>query len=126
MRRLLVDTNVVVWLLLGDRESVSDGARIALEDEGNEISVSAVSTWEIAIKRSVGKLSIENRWASALTQLGFDPMPITSQHAAHVEGLPWHHRDPFDRLLIAQALLEERALVSSDARLSAYGVDVLW
>lgn len=126
MKRLLLDTNVVVWLLLGDRGSVTDVARKALEEGGNSVSVSAVSVWEIAIKRSIGKLSIEDRWASALTRLGFDPMPITSLHAEHVDGLPWHHRDPFDRLLISQALLEDRAIVSADARLSAYGVEVLW
>lgn len=126
MKRLLLDTNVVVWLLLGDRGSVTDVARKALEEGGNAVSVSAVSVWEIAIKRSIGKLSIEDRWASALTRLGFDPMPITSLHAEHVDGLPWHHRDPFDRLLISQALLEDRAIVSADARLSAYGVEVLW
>jgi len=126
MKRLLLDTNVVVWLLLGDRGSVTDVARKALEEGGNAVSVSAVSVWEIAIKRSIGRLSIEDRWASALTRLGFDPMPVTSQHAEHVEGLPWHHRDPFDRLLISQALLEDRAIVSADSRLSAYGVEVLW
>ncbi len=126
MRRLLLDTNVVVWLLLGDRESVSAEAVEALADERNAVSVSAVSVWEIAIKRSVGKLLIEDGWARALTRLGFDPMPVTAEHAEHVEHLPWHHRDPFDRLLIAQASLENSALISADERLSAYDVELLW
>lgn len=126
MRRLLLDTNVVVWLLLGDRASVTDQAQEALQEERNSVSVSAVSVWEIAIKRSLGKLVIEDQWARALTRLGFDPMPVTAQHAEHVEHLPWHHRDPFDRLLISQASLEERALVSADARLAVYGVDLVW
>lgn len=126
MKRLLVDTNVVVWLLLGDRKSVSDDARTALEDEGNAVSVSAVSVWEIAIKRSLGKLRIEDGWARALARLGFDPMTVTALHAQHVEHLPWHHRDPFDRLLISQASLESHGLVSADPRLAAYGVDVIW
>jgi PIN domain nuclease of toxin-antitoxin system len=126
VRRLLLDTNVVVWLLLGDRASVTDQAQEALQEERNSVSVSAVSVWEIAIKRSLGKLVIEDQWARALTRLGFDPMPVTAQHAEHVEHLPWHHRDPFDRLLISQASLEERALVSADARLAVYGVDLVW
>ena len=126
MRQLLLDTNVVVWLLLGDRKSVTDAAQEALKDVSNSVSVSAVSVWEIAIKRSLGKLVIEDTWARALGRLGFEPMPITAMHAERVEQLPWHHRDPFDRLLIAQASLEGCALVTADPRLAAYGVDVVW
>lgn len=126
MKRLLLDTNVVLWLLLGDRKAVSDEAQAALADERNAISVSAVSVWEIAIKRSLGNLSIGDRWARALTTLDFDPMPVTAQHAEHVEHLPWHHRDPFDRLLVAQAQFENHTLVSADARMAAYEVEVLW
>lgn len=126
MRRLLLDTNVVVWLLLGDRGSVTDMAAEALADERNAVSVSAVSVWEIAIKRSLGRLVIEDGWTKTLGRLGFDPMPMTALHAEHVEHLPWHHRDPFDRMLIAQASVETHALVSADLRLAAYGVDVVW
>lgn len=126
MTRLLLDTNVAVWLLLGDRASVSGDAETALMDERNVISLSAVSVWEIAIKRSLGKLRIDPGWAKALTRLDLDPMPITSEHAERVEHLPWHHRDPFDRLLVAQATLEDHALVSADPRLAAYGIDVIW
>ncbi len=126
MRGLLLDTNVVVWLLLGQRPSVTQTARDALEDERNVVAVSAVSVWEIAIKRSLRKLHIEDGWARALTRLRFDAMPVTAEHAERVTHLPWHHRDPFDRLLIAQASLEDRALVSADARLSAYGVERVW
>ena len=126
MKRLLLDTNVAIWLLLGDRASVSDKAANALANERNAISISAVSVWEIAIKRSLGKLSIEDGWARALTRLDFDPLPVTAQHAERVEQLPWHHRDPFDRLLVAQASLEDHALVSADPRMAAYGVEVVW
>lgn len=124
--RLLLDTNVVVWLLLGDRHAVSDQAHQALADERNAISVSSVSVWEIAIKRSLGKLRIEDRWARTLARLDLEPLPVTARHAERVEHLPWHHRDPFDRLLVAQAALEEHALVSADPRLAAYEVDVIW
>lgn len=126
MTRLLVDTNVVVWLLLGDRASVSDTAQDALKDERNAVAVSAVSVWEIAIKRSLGKLRIEDGWATTLARLDLDPMPITARHAERVEQLPWHHRDPFDRLLVAQAALEDHALVTADARMTAYDVETVW
>lgn len=126
MTRLLLDTNVVVWLLLGDRKSVSTPAVEALEDTTNSVAVSAVSVWEIAIKRSIGKLQIEDGWAKALARLGFEPMMITSLHAEQVESLPWHHRDPFDRLLVSQALSERHALVTADGELSAYGVELVW
>lgn len=126
MRGLLVDTNVVVWLLLGDRPRVSETARLALEDERNRVAVSAATVWEIAVKRSVGKLTIEDGWSRALARLGFDALPVTSIHAEAVEYLPWHHRDPFDRLLVAQASTEGLHLVTSDARLAAYGVELVW
>ncbi len=126
MKRLLLDTNVAVWLLLGDRDSVSGAAQRALADEQNTISLSAVSVWEIAIKRSLGKLQVESGWGRALTRLDFDPMPVTSEHAEQVEHLPWHHRDPFDRLLIAQAKHEGHAIVTADARMAAYDVEVVW
>lgn len=125
MRRLLLDTNVALWLL-GKHARVSKAAVEALEDEQNEIALSAASVLEIAIKRSIGKLTVADGWAAALHRLDFDPLPVTSLHAVAVEGLPWHHRDPFDRLLVAQALVEDRVLVSADPRLAAYGVEVLW
>ena len=126
MRRLLLDTNVALWLVLDERARVSNAAVTALEEEWNEITLSAVSVWEIAIKRSSGKLRVADDWAAALRRLDFDPLPVTALHAEAVERLPWHHRDPFDRMLVAQALVEDCVLVSADSRLRAYDVDVLW
>ena len=74
----------------------------------------------------MGKLTIAEGWAAALARLGFDPLPVTALHAEAVERLPWHHRDPFDRLLVAQASVDGHALVSADRRLAAYHVDVVW
>lgn len=126
MSGFLLDTNVVVWLLLGDRDRIATKTAAILEDERNDIGVSAASVWEIAIKRSLGKLTIEGGWARTLARLGFRPIPVTALHAEAVEHLPWHHRDPFDRLLVAQASTEERVLVSADQRLESYGIDILW
>ena len=126
MSSLLLDTNVVIWLLLGDRDSVTGHAEEAMLDEDNPIFVSAVVHWEIAVKRSLGRLEIGDGWAKAIARLGFIQMPITSRHSAAVEHLPWHHRDPFDRLLIAQAQTEDQVLVSADTRIPLYDVEVLW
>ena len=126
MRRLLLDTEVAVWLLLGDRTRVSTAAVQALEDTSSEVALSAASVWEIAIKRSLGKVTLPDGWTEALRRLRFQPMPVTAIHAAAVEHLPWHHRDPFDRLLVAQAAVERCALVTADNRLAAYPVETLW
>jgi PIN domain nuclease of toxin-antitoxin system len=122
---LLLDTNVVVWLLIGDRSAVSKRAVEALTGE-EPVLVSAVSVWEIAIKRSLGKLRLADGWQAALKRLDFVQLPITSLHAEAVEHLPWHHRDPFDRLLVAQATVERCQLVTADARLADYAITTIW
>lgn len=124
--RYLLDTNVVVWLLLGDRSAVPSTVSATISNPVAEPLVSAASVWEIAIKRSLGKLVIDPSWARALTRLDLTPLPVTAEHAARVEDLPWHHRDPFDRLLIAQTDVEDATLVTSDRQLDAYGVPTLW
>jgi PIN domain nuclease of toxin-antitoxin system len=126
VKRLLLDTNVAVWLLLGARDRVSPNAVQALEDSNNAVALSAVSVWEIAIKRSLGKVTLPDYWVGTLRHLSFDPMPVTAIHTAAVESLPWHHRDPFDRLLVAQASVERCALVTADRRLGAYPVETVW
>lgn len=124
--RYLLDTNVVVWLLLGDRSAVPSIVSATISNPVAEPLVSAASVWEIAIKRSLGKLVIDPSWARALTRLDLTPLPVTAEHAARVEDLPWHHRDPFDRLLIAQTDVEDATLVTADRQLDAYGVPTLW
>lgn len=124
--RLLLDTNVVVWLLTGDRNAIPQTVVTRLTDPDATVLLSAASVWEIAIKRSLGKLTIGSDWGVQLTALDFIPLPVDTCHAAAVESLPWHHRDPFDRLLVAQAVVEDASLVTADRDIPRYGVRTLW
>lgn len=122
--KLLLDTHVALWWLAGD--PVGEEAERQLGDPTNRVLLSAAVVWEIAIKRSLGKLEAPPDLVQVLTEAGAAATPITLEHAAAVEHLPPHHRDPFDRLLIAQATVERAAIVSADSELSAYDVPVVW
>lgn len=121
---LLLDTHAFIWWSAVDPRLI-EGARAAIANPGNRVIVSAVSIWEIAIKRATGKLVFDDDILQVLTQTGFDSLDITPAHAAAVGALPMHHADPFDRLLVAQARAERLVLVSQDRRLLPYGVPIL-
>ena len=121
MARLLLDTHAALWAL-AEPEALSSPARMALEDAGNEVFVSVVSAWEIAIKRALGKLEAPDDLEGALRMQGFEPLLMTFRHAARAGSLPPHHSDPFDRMLVAQAEAEGLVLVTRDARIPLYGV----
>ncbi len=123
--KLLLDTHAALWWLADDAR-LGPGAERHLSDETNRILLSAVVIWEVAIKRSLGKLQAPTGLAPTLLAAGAHPLAITLDHAAAVESLPWHHRDPFDRLLVAQALTEGAAIVSQDDRMQPYGVPLVW
>jgi PIN domain nuclease of toxin-antitoxin system len=123
--RLLLDTHTALWFLL-DQDQLGANANRVLDDRTNEILLSAVVPWEIAIKRGLGKLEAPADYLEQLLSYDVVPLPITLAHAAAVETLPDHHRDPFDRLLIAQALTERSTIVTNDTRIRAYDVPVLW
>lgn len=125
MSRLLLDTHVLLWWLIDDA-ALSAPARDALAEPANEPLVSAASVWEIAIKQSLGKLTAPDDLLDRIAEQGFVWLPINAAHAWHVRGLPLHHRDPFDRLLIAQALTERLPIITTDARFEDYGVEVHW
>jgi PIN domain nuclease of toxin-antitoxin system len=122
--RLLLDTHVLLWAL-GLPEELRPDARRAIADPSNDVLVSTASAWEIAIKRALGRLDAPDDLAEALEVVGFDELPIRLEHALAVERLPPHHRDPFDRMLIAQALSEGLTIVTRDPRFAAYGVPLL-
>jgi PIN domain nuclease of toxin-antitoxin system len=126
--RLLLDSHAFLWWVRGD-PGLTRRARAAIADTGNDCFVSHASVWEMAIKASVGKLklpaTVERFVVEHCDANGFGLLPITLAHVAAVEALPFHHRDPFDRLLVAQARHEGMALVSRDQSLAAYGVAIL-
>jgi PIN domain nuclease of toxin-antitoxin system len=120
--RFLLDTHLVLWVpVSGPR--ISRSARTILNDPENSFSFSAVSIWEIAIKRSIGKLDqgIDSRTIRReLIEMEYEELAVLGQHAVAVEGLPWIHKDPFDRLLIAQAVVEEITLLTVDSTIARY------
>jgi PIN domain nuclease of toxin-antitoxin system len=123
--KLLLDTHALLWFIAGSA-SLSASARSLIEDAANEKFVSIASIWETAIKASVGKMTLSAPFNSLFPhQLqinGFDLLPIKVEHASIITTLPFHHRDPFDRLLIAQAIEEKLSLVSVDDIFDEYGI----
>ena len=126
--RVLLDTHAFLWFLAGD-ERLSRKALEAMSDENAELFVSAASVWEMAIKASLGRLHLPLPVAYYVAEKihdGFQVMPIDWVHAAAVQKLPFHHRDPFDRLMIAQAQIEKLPLVSGDSTFQKYGIRLIW
>jgi PIN domain nuclease of toxin-antitoxin system len=118
---LLLDTHALLWWL-DDPQLLSKAARKVIGDGRNTVYVSAAVVWEIAIKRVLGKLDAPDDIEAAMIANRFLPLPITIPHALAAEALPPHHRDPFDRLLIAQASYEGFKFVSRDSHVARYGV----
>jgi PIN domain nuclease of toxin-antitoxin system len=123
--KLLLDTHAALWFLSGD-DRLSENARRQLTDDTNRILLSAAVVWEVAIKRELGKLTVPDEYLSLLLDAGVQPLPVSLEHAAAVEQLPPHHRDPFDRMLVSQARAEDAALVSRDEALRPYDVTLIW
>ncbi len=123
MSQLLLDTHVALWWLVDERLEVE--AREAIADPANRVLVSIVSAWEVAIKQGLGRLVVREDYLEVLQDVGVDLLGLTREHVRGVSGLPQHHRDPFDRMLVAQAQEEGLTLVSRDRRLSLYDVPVL-
>ena len=123
--KLLLDTHAALWWLSDDTRLGDTSAQL-MTDASNQVLLSAVVVWEVAIKRSLGKLEAPGNLAATLLGAGAQALPIGVDHAEAIGELPWHHRDPFDRLLVAQAQIEQAVLVSDDEALAPYGVPMLW
>jgi PIN domain nuclease of toxin-antitoxin system len=125
--RLLLDTQIAVWALTGSKR-LGKAAGDLIEDPANEVFVSTATVWEIAIKHALarGDMPVSGTRAAALfAQAGYRELPVAWRHAAAVEGLPGIHADPFDRILLAQAMSEPMRLLSRDATVARYGAVVL-
>ncbi|MGH7678482.1 MAG: type II toxin-antitoxin system VapC family toxin [Gemmatimonadaceae bacterium] len=120
--RILLDTHVLIWW--DENARLSRAARSAIES-ADQVYVSAVSGWEIALKASLGRLRPTRTVADAIEDSQFEELPLRLQHTEALLELPWHHRDPFDRVLIAQALSERLTIVSRDRAFSAYDVPLI-
>ncbi|VAX25899.1 Death on curing protein, Doc toxin [hydrothermal vent metagenome] len=121
---LLLDTHVLIWSL-ENNATLSDIAREAIVDGENVVFVSAVSVWEISVKQTLGKLSVPDNLISEIQLHRFTPLEIGFHHAKLAGELPPIHKDPFDRMLIAQAMLEKLQLVTRDSFMSQYDVKIL-
>jgi PIN domain nuclease of toxin-antitoxin system len=123
--RLLLDTHALLWALEGSRR-LSRAARSAIEDPANEVLVSAVSAWEIASKKAMGRLSVPGDLIEAIDEAGFVRRSLGFAEARRLADLPGHHNDPFDRMLVAHALEEGSAIVTKDVQIARYPVATFW
>lgn len=122
--RLLLDTHVALWWL-NDPARLDPIARTAIGAGDNEVRVSAASVWEVAIKTATGRLAAPTPFVAALGSAGIEELPVRWTHADRVMSLPDHHRDPFDRILMAQALEEDMVIVTRDAAIARYAVPTM-
>jgi PIN domain nuclease of toxin-antitoxin system len=126
---LLLDTHAFLWFCQDD-PALSATAKSLIEDPNNRKLVSVASCWEIAIKAGLKKLTLGEPSSTyipaALARTAFEVLAITVEHATRVESLPPHHKDPFDRLLVVQAMIENAAVVSVDSQLDAYSISRYW
>jgi len=125
----LLDSHTLLWYTLGEAQLSGTASKLIL-DPANEIFISPASYWEIAIKISIGKLTLHQPYEdfvdACLNQYGFTILPITPKHTGALTTMPFHHKDPFDRLLVAQALVEDIPIVSIDTVLDQYGIKRIW
>jgi PIN domain nuclease of toxin-antitoxin system len=124
----LLDTHTFIWFINGEKE-LSDTARKAIEHKNATNFLSTASLWEIAIKLSIGKLKLRTPFADVPGQIrnnGFQLLPITFEDTLQLSGLPFHHRDPFDRMIIVQGLTNQLTIISKDGQFAEYGVPTLW
>lgn len=127
--KLLLDTHCFLWWFANDRR-LGESARERVSDSGNDVYLSAASSWEIAIKVALGKLTLpetpEVYVPSRLASQAISGLAIEHVHALRVASLPMHHQDPFDRLIVAQAQVEKLPILTADENIAAYEVDAIW
>ena len=125
---LLLDTHTLIWLLEGDNQ-LSKKAIEVIENPENSSFISSATLWEMAIKISIGKLTMSissQELPKLIWENGIEILPLEVEHYLKVSCLPFHHNDPFDRIIISQALLEQMVIVGKDQHFQAYGVQIIW
>lgn len=120
----LLDTHVLLWWLTDD-PSLSQTARNCIANPAHKIFVSAVTIWEVMVKQALGKLTLPDNFVATIAENGFEALPITFEHALKIAHLPFHHHDPFDRLLIAQAMEHGLTLITHDEKIYLYSLKCL-
>ena len=127
--KILLDTHAFIWICTGN-ERLSSAARETILDSRSRLHLSVASWWEMCVKISIGKLGLHPRWSTVfkreMQNNEIEWLPVRPEHCERVATLPFHHRDPFDRMLVAQALQEKMSILSADENLRAYNVKVLW
>lgn len=118
--KFLLDTHVLLWWL-ENNPALPATARNLIADPNNTIFISAVTMWEIGLKQSIGKLTLPANFEERLAKEGFEALPLSAAHTRLIASLPWHHRDPFDRMLVAQAQAANLKLLTVDEMIAAYG-----
>ena len=124
MKRLLLDTHVFIWWMSGSANLGSMAIK-QISDPENKVFISAVSVWEMMIKRQLGNLECPDNLDSIIEELGFEQLNISAQHAVQTGHLPMHHKDPFDRMLIAQSQVDGLQIITKDERFSDYQVSLI-
>ena len=122
--KLLLDTHTLIWWLAND-STLSQVAKKAISNPDNLVFISAASAWEMAIKKSLGKLDVPDDLAIQIKNHNFQPLSITINHGLAIEKLPYHHNDPFDRMIIAQAICESMTIITRDKKFSSYKISIL-
>ncbi|GAB6040164.1 type II toxin-antitoxin system VapC family toxin [Endothiovibrio diazotrophicus] len=127
MSRLLLDTHTLLWAMSGSKRLSATATEALLHGENH---VSIATFWELGIKISLGKLELAPQWRQRTTRYmesyGIHLLPIEPHHCEHLSTLPFHHRDPFDRMLVAQTQIEGLSMVSADQHMAAYGIEIIW
>lgn len=127
--RALLDTHAIIWLLAAP-DRLSTHAKAIIQDRTNQLHYSPLSFAEMAIKASIGKLTLADGWqvvfADLLASKDIEPLPLSWQDAAILQKLPFHHKDPFDRMLIASCMTHDLAIISTDAAIAHYDLPVIW
>lgn len=123
-KRYLLDTQIFIWWM-GRHKSLKKGIEALLSDPDNRIFLSVVNIWEIVIKKRTGKLRPPRNWKQTLVKGGFEIIPISLEHVFNLGGLPLYHKDPFDRMLVAQARVEKCVLITADPKVKKYKVNTV-